>query len=324
VIAFLAVTLGMAAGCNSATESNHPSSQGRPDQVVVPRKHAGNYPIRVVCTTGMVADLVRHAGGVHVQVSTLMGPGVDPHLYKARPNDVLLLQKADLIFYNGLHLEGKMAEVFESLSRQGRLAYAVTAALGSEDLLADGGQFDPHVWFDVQLWHKCLGLVRDVLVQYDPVHQEDYHRQAEEYGSKLLSLHAWAKAEISSIPKPQRVLVTAHDAFRYFGRAYDIEVHGIQGISTESEANPREIDELVELLVARKIQAVFVESSVNPRNVQAVIEGCRRRGHVVRMGGELYSDALGEFRAGVPEEDNPGTYVGMIRHNVRTIVEALR
>ncbi|MCS7016551.1 MAG: zinc ABC transporter substrate-binding protein [Gemmatales bacterium] len=309
-------------GCNSAENAVTPPT--RMGQINVPRKHIGTYPIRVVCTTGMVGDLVRHTGGEHVQVHVLMGPGVDPHLYKARPNDLRLLQQADLVFYSGLHLEGRLAEVLESLSRQGRRVYAVTSALTAEDLLSDGGQFDPHVWFDVRLWHKCLGLVREVLAQYDPAHRECYHAQAERYGAKLLALDEWIRNQLAQIPKTQRVLATAHDAFRYFGSAYDIEVYGIQGISTESEASLREIDALVQMLAARRIKAIFVESSVNPRHVQAVVESCRRRGHEIRIGGELFSDALGEFRTDVPEEDNPGTYIGMMRHNVRTIVEALR
>jgi manganese/zinc/iron transport system substrate-binding protein len=311
-------------GCGSGSEAPASMPLVEDGQVRVPWTFRGSYPIRVVCTTGMVEDLVRHTGGEWVQVHVLMGPGVDPHLYKARPNDVALLQRADLVFYSGLHLEGKMAEVLENLPKQGRLAFAVTAALSRHDLLAEGEQFDPHVWFDVRLWHKCLLLVRDVFMQYDPQHAEDYRRNAEAYGKRLLDLDQWAREQIQQIPPKQRLLVTAHDAFRYFGRAYGIEVHGIQGISTESEASTAEIDALVELLVTRNVKAIFVESSVNPRNVQAVVEGCRRRGHKLRIGGELYSDAMGEYRPGVADEDNPGTYLGMIRHNVRTIVEALR
>ncbi|GBD36925.1 Periplasmic zinc-binding protein TroA [bacterium HR36] len=321
-LALVACVCGL--GCHS--NSDHPTNTAlaQPGPIFVPRQHNGNYPIRVVCTTGMVADLVRHTGDGHVQVHALMGPGVDPHLYKARPNDVRLLQEADLVFYNGLHLEGKMAELLQSLRHQGKLTFAVTTALTAEDLLPDGGEFDPHVWFNVRLWHKCLELVRDVLMQYDPGHRDDYQRLAEEYGSQLLRLDEWVRQQVQSIPPAQRVLVTAHDAFRYFGQAYGLEVHGIQGISTESEASLSEIDTLAEMLARRKIKAIFVESSVNPRNVQALIEACRRRGHAVRLGGELFSDALGELHQEVPEQDNPGTYVGMIRHNVRTIVEALR
>ncbi len=311
-------------GCGSGSEAPASLALVQDGQVRVPWTFRGSYPIRVVCTTGMVGDLVRHTGGEFVEVQVLMGPGVDPHLYKARPNDVVLLQRADLVFYSGLHLEGKMAEVLEGLPRQGRLAFAVTAALTAKDLLADTGQFDPHVWLDVRLWQKCLWLVRDVLVQYDPQHADQYRRHAEDYGKRLSALDDWVREQVQQIPPKQRLLVTAHDAFRYFGHAYGIQVHGIQGISTESEASAAEIDALVELLVSRNVKAIFVESSVNPRNVQAVVEGCRRRGHVLRIGGELYSDALGEYRADVPEEDNPGTYIGMIRHNVRTIVEALR
>jgi manganese/zinc/iron transport system substrate-binding protein len=289
-----------------------------PDLVRVSSTFNGKHPIDVVCTTGMVADVVRNVGGKQVEVSHLMGAGVDPHLYKASPGDVGKLSAADVIFYSGLHLEGKMGDVFVRMARS-KPVFAVTEYLDESLILetADGA-YDPHVWFDVAAWSKTVGVVRDVLVQFDPPHAKDYQQNAEEYRAELEELDAYAKTQLATIPEEQRVLVTAHDAFRYFGRAYGIEVRGIQGISTESEAGVREINELVRFIADRKIKAVFVETSVSERNIQALVEGSHAHGHDVEMGGELYSDAMGED--GSPE----GTYVGMVRHNVDTITSALK
>ncbi len=276
------------------------------------------YPIRIAATTGMVADLVRNVGGEQVAVTQLIGAGVDPHLYKASTADVRMLSNADLIFYSGTHLEGKMGDVFERLGRT-KPTCAVTGAIDRKNILeTEQGAHDPHLWFDVSLWSQAVGVVRDELVKFDPLHASLYRERAEKYQKELAELHDYAKQQIASIPKEQRVLVTAHDAFRYFGRAYDIEVRGIQGISTENEAAVKHVNELVEFLCQRKIKAVFVETSVSERNVRSLIEGCAARGHKVVIGGELYSDAMGE--EGKPE----GTYPGMVRHNVDTIVKALR
>lgn len=273
--------------------------------------------IQVVCTTGMVADIVEHVGGDYVAVQALMGAGVDPHLYKPVPGDVSALQGADLVFYSGLHLEGKMTEVLEQLAQQ-KPVVAVTDAVEESAILDADGAHDPHVWFDVELWAQTINLVRDRLKEYDPAHAAEYDANAKVHFDKLMDLHSFAKDQLATIPKEQRVLVTAHDAFRYFGNAYDIEVRGIQGISTESQASVGEVNDLVNFLVERKIKAVFVESSVSERNVEALVEGCRDQGHEITIGGELFSDAMGE--AGTSE----GTYVGMVRHNVETIVEALK
>jgi len=274
------------------------------------------YPIKVMATTGMVADLVRHVGGEQLKVTQLMGAGVDPHLYKASTADVRQLKSSDLIFYSGTHLEGKMGDIFERLTKP---TCAVTGAIDKKEILeTEQGVHDPHLWFDVSLWSQAVGVVRNVLVEFDPAHAVQYRERAENYQKELADLHAYAKREIGSIPKEQRVLVTAHDAFRYFGRAYDIEVRGIQGISTENEAAVKHVNDLVEFLSQRKIKAVFVETSVSERNIRSLIEGCAARGHKVVIGGELYSDAMGE--EGKPE----GTYPGMVRHNVDTIVKALR
>ncbi len=266
----------------------------------------------------MVADLARTIGGNRVAVTQIMGEGVDPHLYKASPGDVQILGDADAIFYSGLHLEGKMTDVFVRLARK-KPTFAVTEHLSDGSVLETAaGAYDPHVWFDVSLWRQAAGVVRDALMAFDPKHAAEYQSRADAYQAELAKLDDYAKTQLATVAKDRRVLVTAHDAFRYFGRAYDVEVKGIQGISTESEAGVREVNELVDFLVARKIKAVFVESSVSDKNVRALLEGCRARGHTVVIGGELFSDAMG--KDGTPE----GSYPGMVKHNVDTIVKALK
>lgn len=287
--------------------------------IVVSSTFKGEYPIKVVATTGMVGDLVRNVAGEHAQITQLMGEGIDPHLYKPSSGDVSTLNNADIIFYSGRNLEGKMGDLFVRMAGR-KPTFAVTDYIDDQFILDNEEQhFDPHLWFDVALWSKTVGVVRDVLVQYDPKHAAEYQANADAYQKKLLALHEYAKTQLATVPKEQRVLVTAHDAFRYFGRAYDIEVRGVQGISTESEASVKEINELVQFLANRKIKAVFVESSVSEKNVKALIEGCQKgRNHTVVIGGELFSDAMG--KPGTPE----GSYEGMIRHNVDTIVKALK
>lgn len=294
---------------------------------------AGTLPIKALCTTGMVGDLVRQVGGPDVVVTDLFQAGVDPHTYRASPEDLRRLQSADIVFYNGLHLEGKMASVLE---RRGQK----TPTVGVGDalvslplpmkgmkreaiyeggwLLRDGEHPDPHIWFDVLLWSKMVDVVAEKLAEFDPPRAQDYRQRAAAYRERLAKLDAEIAAQIAEIPKEKRVLVTSHDAFRYFGRAYDIDVRGIQGVSTETEASVAHITELVNYLTKAKVKAVFVESSVSSRNMKALIEGCQARGHAVREGGELFSDAMGD--PGTPE----GTYEGMIRHNVKTVVDALR
>jgi manganese/zinc/iron transport system substrate-binding protein len=303
---------GLAAGCNSPVP---PSTSANSDAA---SKFAGHYPIQAVATTGMVADLVRNVGGKHVNVVALMGPGVDPHLYKSSPADISQLNRADIIFYSGLHLEGKLAELLERMSAK-KPTVAVAEAIPTDKLLTDeNGARDPHVWFDVSLWSEAAGAVCDALEKFDPEHASDYRAACDSYQARLVELHESARSQLASIPQDQRVLVTAHDAFRYFGRAYGVEVRGIQGISTDSEAGVREVTELVGFLVDRKIPAVFVESSVADQNIQSLLEGSAARGHQVTIGGTLFSDAMGDD--GTPE----GTYEGMVRHNVQTIVTALK
>jgi manganese/zinc/iron transport system substrate-binding protein len=273
--------------------------------------------VRVVATTGMVADLASRVAGDHANITTLMGEGVDPHLYKASPSDIRAIENADLVLYSGLHLEGKMGEVLEKLGSRSRVV-AVTDGIPRDRLMSFGADaHDPHVWFDVALWAHCLPTVERALAAAAPAHAPDFSANRERYAAELDALDAEVRTAIATIPKERRVLVTAHDAFGYFGRAYDIEVLGVQGMSTESEASLADINALVEALVSRRIPAVFVESSVNPRNMEALREGAASRGATVRVGGSLFSDAMGA--PGTPE----GTYPGMVRHNVRTIVEAL-
>lgn len=269
----------------------------------------------------MVADIVRNVGGSHVAVTSLMGEGVDPHLYRASAGDVSRLNQADIVFYSGLHLEGKMSDVLERMAQRKPVHAVSQKLMEAKDprLLEIGdGYYDPHIWFDISLWREAVAHVGEVMAEYDPPNTADYRRNTEQYLAELDELHAWTKEQIASIPEERRVLVTAHDAFHYFGRAYGIEVKAIQGVSTDTEAGVRKINELVEFIATRGIKAVFVETSVSDRKVQALVEGSRQRGHDVTIGGTLFSDAMGE--AGTPE----GTYLGMVRHNVDTIVGALK
>ena len=323
---FAAAALAIAAasvGCSSGTgtESRSEAVAGDEHRGVASAgafTHTGEYPIRAACTTGMVADLVREIGGTRVKVVQLMGEGVDPHLYRPSPDDVSQLSRSDIIFYSGLHLEGQLASLLARLARTNP-TYPVTAGIPEDKLLKVAeGYFDPHVWFDVSLWSEAAQHTGDVLAKFDPRHADEYRARTETYRKRLADLHDEVRSLTSELPEPRRVLVTAHDAFHYFGRAYGIEVRAIQGISTESEASVRKINELVDFIVERQIPAVFVESSVSERSMQALIDACASRGHTVRQGGELFSDAMGA--PGTPE----GTYEGMVRHNVRTIVNALR
>lgn len=281
---------------------------------------SGKDELRVVTTVGMVTDAVERVGGDRVRVEGLMGPGVDPHLYKASEGDVRRLERADAIFFVGLHLEAKMADVLERVGER-RLARPCGEGIARERLrrpAAFEGQYDPHVWFDVALWTGCVEAIRDALVEADPAHAETYRANAARYLAELEALDEEVRRRVATVPSGQRVLVTAHDAFGYFGRAYGFEVVGLQGISTASEAGAKDVDRLASFIADRRIPAVFVESSVSPRTIEAVREAVRARGFDVEVGGELFADAMGS--AGTPE----GTYVGMVRHNVEAIVRALR
>ncbi|TMV47437.1 manganese transporter [Paenibacillus mesophilus] len=276
--------------------------------------------IKVTATIGMITDIVRNVGGDKVEAIGLMKSGVDPHLYKATKGDIDKLTEADIVFYNGLHLEGKMAAILE---KQGEKKPTVavsrnidkSALRGMDDGTAD---HDPHIWFDVRNWMTATETIRDELIKVDAANANVYRANAEAYLKKLRELHEETKTKIATIPEKSRVLVTAHDAFGYFGAAYGIKVTGLQGISTASEAGLKDVSKLRDFLVENKIKAVFVESSVPKKTIQAVVDGAKEKGHEVKIGGELFSDAMGE--EGTPE----GTYIGMVRHNVDTIVGALK
>ncbi len=277
-----------------------------------------NYTI--VTTCGMVTDIVREVAGDKAKVIGLMGEGVDPHLYKPTRDDVVKILKADVVFYSGLMLEGRMTDTFLKVSRKGTPVFAVTELLDEKFLLEPEefqGHTDPHVWMDVAGWMEAVKVVVRSLSDLDAANAAYYQKNAERYLTELQKLDSYAKQALASIPTERRVLITAHDAFNYFGRAYGIEVKGIQGISTESEAGVADINKLVDFIVAKKIPAIFVESSVSDKNIKALIEGGKARGHNVRIGGQLFSDAMG--KPGTYE----GTYIGMIDHNVTTIARAL-
>jgi manganese/zinc/iron transport system substrate-binding protein len=276
--------------------------------------------INVVTTTGMIADITKNVGGDRVQVTALMGPGVDPHLYKASEGDVLRLQEADIIFYNGLHLEAQMGDVLERLNEFGIRTVAVTDKIDRSLLESPAqfqGNYDPHVWFDVTLWMKAVEQVRESLVELDATSSSKYEANAEAYLAELAELHQYVLDQADTIPAEQRILITAHDAFNYFGRAYGFDVRGLQGISTEAQAGTADVQALADFIVEKEIPALFVESSVPQRNVEAVQAAVQAQGFEVRIGGSLFSDAMGS--EGTPE----GTYVGMVRHNIDTIVTAL-
>ncbi|MBD3403071.1 manganese transporter [candidate division GN15 bacterium] len=276
--------------------------------------------LSIVATTGMVGDAVKEIAGDRVDLTVMMGPGVDPHLYKATKGDVDAINDADMIFYNGLYLEAKLTDIFEKMSGQ-KTVVAIGEAIDSSLLRFPAGAEghpDPHVWFDLTLWQTAVGKVAEALAEQDAANAEYYRANAQAYFDTLSALDEWVQEQINRIPEQQRVLVTAHDAFEYFGRQYGIEVRGLQGISTVTEAGLQDITAMVDFLTDQKIKAVFVESSVPRKTIEAVVEGCRSRGHEVVVGGELFSDAMGE--GGTPE----GTFVGMVRHNVNTIVESLR
>ena len=273
--------------------------------------------IQIVTTISQIGEPIEVIGGDRVEVESLMGPGVDPHLYKATQGDINKLQHADIILYSGLHLEGNMGEVFEKMS-ESKTTVGLGESLDKEKLLTDEeGAIDPHIWFDVDLWKEALNVAVEELKNLSPDDADYFEENKQQYFSQLDELKKEAVEKIASIPEEQRVLVTAHDAFGYFGRMNDIEVIGLQGLSTEDEVGLSDIGSTVQLLIEKQVPAVFVESSINQSSIQAVIDGAAKEGLEVALGGELFSDAMG---AKGKEE---GTYLGMYRHNVNTIYQAL-
>ncbi|GAA0872856.1 zinc ABC transporter substrate-binding protein [Gangjinia marincola] len=268
----------------------------------------------------MITEMVKEVGGDVIEVEGLMGSGIDPHLYKASEGDVTKIAQADLIFYNGLHLEGKLVEVFEKMDRTGIQTVAVGEVINKNKLIGSeyfASNFDPHIWFNIEFWQQCTDFVALSLADKLPQHRELFLANAEAYKKKLADLQAEIKAEIDQLPKEKRILITAHDAFNYFGQAFDFEVIGLQGLSTATEAGVKDVQRLSDVIVSRKIKAIFVESSVPRKTIEALQEAVKAKGEQVAIGGTLYSDALGT------KNTQEGTYVGMYRHNVNTIVNAL-
>lgn len=280
------------------------------------QEHLSKKPY-IVTTTAQIADIVENIGGNHWYVEHLMGTGVDPHLYRPTRSDVAKLGRADLIIYNGLQLEGQMLGLFHTLSSE-KPVIGLADGIPKSSLLTDFEKtYDPHIWMSVPLWQEGVKHVSRTLIKFDPEHRESYMKDTAAYLEKLDLLHEYIQTSIKSIPEDKRLMITAHDAFGYFGHTYGIEVRGIQGLSTESESGLKHIEQLVSLLVEKDIPAVFSETSVNDRNIQAVIAGAKRQNHPVTLGGALYSDAMG------PEDTYEGTYIGMIEHNTRLLTDSL-
>ena len=280
---------------------------------------ASSAKLNIVATTGMIADAVRQVGGRHVMVKALMGPGVDPHAYRQTRTDIVAMSKSDIVLWHGLYLEAQMEDFMRELAKT-RPVLAVAERLPKNMLIGHDDyddKFDPHVWMNPNLWSRVVVTIRDALIKLRPSAEATFRANADAHLAELRKLSKYTNDILSSVPTDSRVLLTAHDAFNYFGSTYGFEVIGIQGISTESEAGLKRISELVDMLVKRKVKAVFVESSVSDRNIRALIEGAAAKGHKVTIGGELFSDAMGE--PGTYE----GTYLGMIDHNATTISRAL-
>lgn len=280
-----------------------------------------NGKYNVVVTTTILGDTVREIGGDLINLEVLMGPGVDPHLYKASAGDVRKMSDADMIIYNGLHLEGKMGDVFENMRNQDKLIFAATEDVDESKLLdfeTNPGHYDPHLWFDISLWKEVAVRINEGLKELSEEHSEEFDKNLESFLEKLSDLDEYIRNRIEELPEDKRILVTAHDAFKYFGNAYGFEVRGLQGISTEAEASTADVRELADFIVEMEIKAIFVESSVPGKNIEALQEAVQARGFNVEIGGELYSDSTG----------GPGTeaetYIGTFKSNIDTIVDALK
>jgi manganese/zinc/iron transport system substrate-binding protein len=277
------------------------------------------YPYKVTTTVGMVNDIVRNVAGDKARTTAIMGAGVDPHLYKPTRDDVAAMISSDVIFYSGLMLEGKMADTLIKVGRN-KPVYAVTELIDEKFLLEPedfGGHYDPHVWMDPSAWAKAVEAVGKSLAEFDPKNAAEYKKNAAAYAAKCEELHAYGKKVLATVPEEARVLISSHDAFNYFGRAFNLKVMGVQGISTESEAGLQQINGLVDFIVKNNVKAVFVESSVSPKNIEALVGGVKARGKDLKIGGELFSDAMGA------EGTYEGTYLGMLDHNITLVTRAL-
>lgn len=283
-------------------------------------KDVDNDKYNVVTTTTFVTDLAQSIGGQHVNIQGLMGAGLDPHLYQASAGDVLLMQNADMVIYHGLHLEGKLGDVFENIENSNKMIMAATEDIDESKLIVsdDFDTFDPHIWFDVSLWKEAAKTITEGLKELDQEHSKDFDDNLEKYLVELDELENYINQRVSEIPQENRVLITAHDAFAYFGSAFGFEVKGLQGISTDSEAGTSDVRQLSNFIVDREIKAVFVESSVPPKSIEALQEAVKAQGFDVEIGGELYSDSTGDI--GTDAE----TYIGTFKANVDTIIDALK
>lgn len=309
ILRLFLIAFVFSAGCKSQEQEEIPDAADRNRQ----------QRVNVVATVGMVADIVRNVGGEHVRVEQICGSGVDPHLYKATRDDVAKMSSADVIFYSGLMLEGKLTDTLVKLARK-KTVVAVTESLSEEELLEPddfAGHYDPHVWMDVSKWKLSVAPIVQTLIEIAPQHANDFRANAARLEAEFDLLHQYGKKSLATIPTEKRVLVTSHDAFNYLGKAYGLEVQGVQGISTESEAGLQRVNELVDMLVARNVEAVFIESSVPRKSIDSLLEGVRSQGHEIKIGGELYSDAMGA------EGTYTGTYIGMLDHNITLITRAL-
>lgn len=307
-LAVLAVSTVLATLPTAAAQASTPTSA-----------RSGSQPLRVVTTIGMLADVARNVGGNCVDVTAIMGPGVDPHLYKASARDVTAFRDADVILYSGYGLEGQLGDVLQRFSEQQPTMAVAPASIQPADLLgmANLHGIDPHLWMDVSLWAKTVPTIATKITELAPACAEQVTANAQAYAAQLQALHGWIREAIGTIPAERRLMVTAHDAFGYYGRAYGIEVAGIQGISTESEAGIADIRDMARLVAERQVPVVFVESTINPRTIQAVVDAARQLGQDVDVGSQLFSDAMGA------EDTHAGTYLGMLFANTRTITEAL-
>lgn len=305
VVSVLALALSVVlSACGAKEEASNPAE-------------ASNKKLKVVTTIAQIAEPLSVIGGDRIQVESLMGPGVDPHTYNASQGDIQKLESGDMIFYSGLHLEANMVRVFDEISKK-KPVVAISESISKDKLLKDeNGTTDPHIWFDIDLWKESINTATEELKKANAENADFFESNKVKYFEELDKLKAEATAKINEIPKEKRVLVTAHDAFGYFGRMLEIEVVGLQGLSTEDEIGLSDIEDTIKTLVKYEVPAVFIESSVNPASINAVIEGAKNEGLDVQLGGELFSDAMGE--AGSEE----GTYLGMYRHNVETIYHAL-
>lgn len=277
--------------------------------------------LNIVSTTTMLNDLARIIGGDKVETVGLMGPGIDPHLYDASAGDVTKLLDADVVLFNGIHLEGQMGEVLEQLKEQGKNVITIEDAIPTDKLLFDPANptaYDPHIWFDVSLWRLAANHVGESLCTIDAANAETYKANLEAYLVEMDNLATYCTDRIKEVPEDQRVLVTAHDAFEYFGNAFGFDVRGLQGISTEAEAGTADVSDLAAFIADNKIKAIFVESSVPPKNIEALQEAVKAKGFDVAIGGELYSDSLGDASTG------HDTYITTVKANIDTITNALK